>query len=178
MFSISSISITIHIFAAIVWVGGMFFAYIILRPSLSDAEPPQRLALWGGRLPAVFPLGVAFGNRFALNRLRIDIYALRRFWRRGRSHSYHASDRFADDRTVRFSLLSALSGIQAGGRGAGLARGGGSFEHDPDHCRHQPDPWASHQCYRGFGTLLVVRGIWTKEACTDQPVAKRGTYAF
>ena len=55
MFSISSISITIHIFAAIVWVGGMFFAYIILRPSLSDAEPPQRLALWGGVFQRFFP---------------------------------------------------------------------------------------------------------------------------
>ena len=55
MFSISSISITIHIFAAIVWVGGMFFAYIILRPSLSDAEPPQRLEIWGGVFQRFFP---------------------------------------------------------------------------------------------------------------------------
>ena len=27
------------------WVGGMFFAYVVLRPSLSVLEPPQRIAL-------------------------------------------------------------------------------------------------------------------------------------
>ncbi len=55
MFSISSILIVIHVFAAIVWVGGMFFAYIILRPSLSSAEPPRRLALWGSVFQRFFP---------------------------------------------------------------------------------------------------------------------------
>ena len=36
----------IHGLAATVWVGGMFFAYFILRPSLGQLEPPQRLAVW------------------------------------------------------------------------------------------------------------------------------------
>jgi len=35
-----------HALAAVVWVGGMFFAYVVLRPSLGFLEPPQRLTLW------------------------------------------------------------------------------------------------------------------------------------
>ncbi len=42
-----SISIALHIMAAILWVGGMFFAHMILRPSAVQVlEPPLRLALW------------------------------------------------------------------------------------------------------------------------------------
>jgi len=37
----------LHVLCAVVWVGGMFFAYVVLRPSLSVLEPPQRLALHG-----------------------------------------------------------------------------------------------------------------------------------
>ena len=37
----------VHVLCAVVWVGGMFFAYVVLRPSLSVLEPPQRLALHG-----------------------------------------------------------------------------------------------------------------------------------
>lgn len=38
--------VSLHILSAIVWVGGMFFAYVILRPSVGPMEPPARLALW------------------------------------------------------------------------------------------------------------------------------------
>ncbi len=37
--------LAIHVLCAVVWVGGMFFAYVILRPSLSVLEPIQRIAL-------------------------------------------------------------------------------------------------------------------------------------
>jgi uncharacterized membrane protein len=37
--------LAIHILSAVIWVGGMFFAYLVLRPSLSVLEPPQRLLL-------------------------------------------------------------------------------------------------------------------------------------
>ncbi len=37
----------LHLFAVIVWVGGMFFAYVVLRPSAVEVlEAPQRLRLW------------------------------------------------------------------------------------------------------------------------------------
>ncbi len=44
----------VHVLSAVVWVGGMFFAYVILRPSLSVLEPPQRLALHGAVMKRFF----------------------------------------------------------------------------------------------------------------------------
>lgn len=41
------ISIALHVMAAIIWVGGMFFAHMILRPAAVQVlEPPLRLHLW------------------------------------------------------------------------------------------------------------------------------------
>jgi uncharacterized membrane protein len=37
----------IHLLAALIWVGGMFFSYVVLRPAAVEVlEPPQRLPLW------------------------------------------------------------------------------------------------------------------------------------
>ncbi len=37
----------IHLLAVLIWVGGMFFAYVVLRPAIVEIlEPPQRLRLW------------------------------------------------------------------------------------------------------------------------------------
>ncbi len=41
------LAVAVHILSAIVWVGGMFFAYVILRPSMGVLDPPShRLKLW------------------------------------------------------------------------------------------------------------------------------------
>jgi uncharacterized membrane protein len=41
-----AIAIALHLLSAIVWVGGMFFAYVCLRPSLGQTlAPPQAAAL-------------------------------------------------------------------------------------------------------------------------------------
>jgi uncharacterized membrane protein len=37
--------LAVHIVCAVLWVGGMFFALAVMRPSLVVLEPPQRLAL-------------------------------------------------------------------------------------------------------------------------------------
>ena len=36
----------LHILSAVVWVGGMFFAHQMVRPSVAALDPPVRLALW------------------------------------------------------------------------------------------------------------------------------------
>ncbi|KKL56357.1 hypothetical protein LCGC14_2246240 [marine sediment metagenome] len=42
-----SIAIPLHLLAAVIWVGGMFFAYLILRPVVgSSLKPEQSLPLW------------------------------------------------------------------------------------------------------------------------------------
>ena len=39
----------LHIACVVLWVGGMFFAYVCLRPTVVELfEPPQRLRLWRG----------------------------------------------------------------------------------------------------------------------------------
>ena len=38
--------LAVHLLAAIIWVGGMAFALMVLRPSVGPLEPPDRLALW------------------------------------------------------------------------------------------------------------------------------------
>lgn len=46
----------LHILGFTVWVGGMFFAYMALRPvAAARLEPPQRLPLWEGVFGKFFP---------------------------------------------------------------------------------------------------------------------------
>jgi uncharacterized membrane protein len=44
-----------HILAAVIWVGGMFFAHQMLRPAVGPLEPAQRLALWRRVFSRFFP---------------------------------------------------------------------------------------------------------------------------
>ena len=38
---------SLHVLAAVIWVGGMFFAWMVLRPAaVSELQPPERLRLW------------------------------------------------------------------------------------------------------------------------------------
>lgn len=49
-------SLLFHVLGIVVWVGGMFFAYMALRPvAASVLEPPQRLTLWAGVFGKFFP---------------------------------------------------------------------------------------------------------------------------
>ena len=51
-----SIAIVLHLLPAVIWVGGMFFAYMALRPvAASQLEPPARLSLWVGVFNRFFP---------------------------------------------------------------------------------------------------------------------------
>jgi uncharacterized membrane protein len=46
----------LHVLGVVVWVGGMFFAYMALRPVAAGVlEPPQRLKLWAGVFGRFFP---------------------------------------------------------------------------------------------------------------------------
>lgn len=53
---VMGISLALHVLSVTVWVGGMFFAYLILRPvAASDLEPPLRLNLWRHVFSRFFP---------------------------------------------------------------------------------------------------------------------------
>jgi uncharacterized membrane protein len=50
------LAITLHLLAAVIWVGGMFFAYTALRPvAVIQFEPPARLMLWSAVFKRFFP---------------------------------------------------------------------------------------------------------------------------
>jgi uncharacterized membrane protein len=39
------VALWLHLLGVVVWIGGMFFAQMALRPSVNELPPPQRLAL-------------------------------------------------------------------------------------------------------------------------------------
>jgi uncharacterized membrane protein len=39
-------ALAVHVLAAVLWVGGMFFAHQVLRPAATALDPPLRLPLW------------------------------------------------------------------------------------------------------------------------------------
>ena len=49
-------AVLLHVVAVVIWVGGMFFAYMVLRPiAATQLEPPVRLPLWAGVFGLFFP---------------------------------------------------------------------------------------------------------------------------
>ena len=51
----TALALAAHIFAAVVWVGGMFAIYVCLRPALAAVDPPQRLRLMRITFQKFFP---------------------------------------------------------------------------------------------------------------------------
>jgi uncharacterized membrane protein len=51
----TTFALTLHILGAVIWVGGMFAAYICLRPATGALEGPQRLLLWRNFFAKFFP---------------------------------------------------------------------------------------------------------------------------
>ncbi len=55
----ASLLLFVHLVAVVIWVGGMFFAHLALRPSLALLDPPARLALMAATLGRFFAWVVA-----------------------------------------------------------------------------------------------------------------------
>jgi uncharacterized membrane protein len=51
-----SIALFLHVISVVVWVGGMFLAYMAVRPAAVEVlEPRQRLKLWAAIFHRFFP---------------------------------------------------------------------------------------------------------------------------
>jgi uncharacterized membrane protein len=50
-----TLGLIVHALAAVIWVGGMFFAYVVLRQVLAPIDPRARLDLWGRVFGRFFP---------------------------------------------------------------------------------------------------------------------------
>ena len=57
--AIATIALILHTVAAVVWVGGMFFALLVLRPATAPLEPGPRLDLWSRVLDRFFQWVIA-----------------------------------------------------------------------------------------------------------------------
>jgi uncharacterized membrane protein len=44
------IALTLHLLAATVWVGGLFFAFVCLRPAAAEVDAAHRMRLWADAL--------------------------------------------------------------------------------------------------------------------------------
>jgi uncharacterized membrane protein len=53
--SLATAALILHVLSAVVWVGGMFFALLILRPASGPLDPAARLALWERVFGRFFP---------------------------------------------------------------------------------------------------------------------------
>jgi uncharacterized membrane protein len=50
------LAVTLHLLAVVIWVGGMFFAWMALRPVAAKLlEPPLRMPLWSQTFTRFFP---------------------------------------------------------------------------------------------------------------------------
>lgn len=50
-----TLGLVVHALAAVIWVGGMFFAYVVLRLAVRPIDPHARLELWGHVFQRFFP---------------------------------------------------------------------------------------------------------------------------
>ena len=51
-----TIALFLHVISDVIWIGGMFLAYMAVRPAIVEVlEPPQRLKLWTGIFNRFFP---------------------------------------------------------------------------------------------------------------------------
>jgi uncharacterized membrane protein len=55
----AAVLVLLHNLAAVVWVGGMFFALLALRPATAPLEPGARLELWSRVLARFFAWVIA-----------------------------------------------------------------------------------------------------------------------
>jgi uncharacterized membrane protein len=59
MSATAAVAVMLHSVAAVVWVGGMFFALVALRPATAPLEPGARLELWSRVLARFFAWVIA-----------------------------------------------------------------------------------------------------------------------
>ncbi len=84
------IAISLHLLASVIWVGGMFFAFMFLRPAAANLlEAEQRFPLWANVFKRFFPLGVGIRSDHFNYRIRHALYARWHGLCR-RSCAYHA----------------------------------------------------------------------------------------
>ena len=117
----TAIALALHLFGGVVWVGGMFAAYMCLRPAAGPLEPPQRLTLWRAFFARFLPWVWVSVVLLLVSGYWILFVTIGGVPWRGCAHPHHAHARLADGRAVRLAVPRAVAGVQARRRCQGLA---------------------------------------------------------
>ena len=138
-------AIALHILAAVIWVGGMFFAYMALRPvAASLLEPPLRLPLWSQTFARFFPWVWAAVVALPLTGYWMILVPFEGFANAGGHIHLMQVTGWAMIAIFSAHILRALSPAPAGRRGTELAGGREAARAHPEIGRHQPDSWNCH----------------------------------
>src|ERR1043166_9640179 len=87
--SLMALALASPMLAAVIWVGGMFFAYTCLRPTVQILDPQLRLRIWSGALSRFFRwvfasvvvllvtgLWMVFGHFHGMLRVGTDVHLM------------------------------------------------------------------------------------------------------
>ena len=129
--------IALHVLAAVVWVGGMFFAYMVLRPSAGPLDPPARLALWQRVFGRFFPWVWASIAVLLISGYTMLFVHFGGFAGAGAAHQCHAAHRHRHDAAVLASLFRAVATVFPRGRNRRVPGRSQTAQSDPPHRRHQ-----------------------------------------
>src|ERR1700719_253595 len=149
----TAVALAMHIFGAVIWVGGMFSIYVCLRPALGTLDPPQRLRLMRDTFQKFF-LWVWGDPVPARQRLLDAVHEVWRFCRCRLAHSPNADDRLADDRAVRLAVSQNVAVVQPRRRLRGLAERWRRPQPYPPDNRCQPAARPTRRCHRRQRALL------------------------
>jgi uncharacterized membrane protein len=82
-------ALALHVIAAVIWVGGMFFAYACLRPTIGILDPQLRMRIWAGALSRFFRWVLAaivvllvtgvwmvFGHFHGIRRVGVEVHLM------------------------------------------------------------------------------------------------------
>src|SRR5436190_5407420 len=138
--AIATIALILHIFSAVVWVGGMFFALFVLRPATAALEPGTRLDLWLRVFERFFVWGIRRDRAALGERLRDDFRRLCRVQRHRPACPHHAGNRHHHDAVVFPPVFRAVAALSRGGGAPGSGRRRGAAWPDPDDRDGEPTP--------------------------------------
>ena len=111
-----TLSVAFHVVAAVIWVGGMFFALIVLRPSTGPLDPPVRLALWQRVFSRFFPWVWAAVVVLLVSGFAMVIWGFGGFSQNRDLRAHHDGSRDPDDADLRTPLFRAVATLPPRGR--------------------------------------------------------------
>ena len=168
-----TILLFLHVVSVVVWVGGMFLAYVAVRPVAAQVlEPPLRLQLWDGIFRRFFPwvwaavLLIVGSGMAMIARMGAAPHYVMAMMGIGLVMAM-----------IFLHLYFAPYGRLTRGRSQGLEDGGGGARADPHSRRRQSRPGARQRGGRDSGPARVAGRLGGRkpERAVHHERARQGT---